>query len=60
MTGIVAGNFDVIHSGYVQMFNDMNKHVQEIYVLLHMDPSLDRPDEKFAGSKAYQENKNNI
>jgi glycerol-3-phosphate cytidylyltransferase-like family protein len=42
MTGIVAGNFDVTHPGYVQMFNDMNKHVQEIHVLLHIDPSLDR------------------
>ena len=44
MTGIVAGNFDVIHPGYVYMFNDMNKHVQEIHVLLHIDPSLDRPE----------------
>ena len=44
MTGIVAGNFDVIHPGYVYMFNDMNKHVQDIHVLLHIDPSLDRPE----------------
>jgi len=44
MTGIVAGNFDVIHPGYVHMFNDMNKHVQDIHVLLHIDPSLDRPE----------------
>ena len=44
MTEIVAGSFDVIHPGYVQMFNDMNKHVQEIHVLLHIDPSLDRPE----------------
>ena len=44
MTGIVAGNFDVIHPGYIKMFNEMNKHVQEIHVLLHIDPSLDRPE----------------
>ena len=44
MKGIVAGNFDVIHPGYVRMFNDMKKHVQEIHVLLHIDPSLDRPE----------------
>ena len=44
MTGIIAGNFDVIHPGYIKMFNDMNKHVQEIHVLLHIDPSLDRPE----------------
>ena len=43
MKGIIAGNFDVIHPGYVQMFNDMNKHVKEIHVLLHIDPSLERP-----------------
>ena len=46
MTGIIAGNFDVIHPGYIKVFNEMNKHVQEIHVLLHIDPSLDRP-EKF-------------
>ena len=44
MIGIIAGNFDVIHPGYVRMFNDMNKHVSEIYVLLHIDPSIDRPE----------------
>ena len=44
MTGIVAGNFDVIHPGYVQMFNEMKRHVDEIHVLLHVDPSLDRPE----------------
>ena len=44
MFGIIAGNFDVIHPGYVRMFNDMNKYVSEIYVLLHIDPSIDRPE----------------
>jgi glycerol-3-phosphate cytidylyltransferase len=44
MTGIIAGNFDVIHPGYVEMFNEMKKHVNEIHVLLHIDPSLDRPE----------------
>jgi glycerol-3-phosphate cytidylyltransferase len=44
MTGIVAGNFDVIHPGYVKMFNEMNKHVKKIHVLLHIDPSVDRPE----------------
>ena len=43
MTGIIAGNFDVIHPGYIIMFNDINKHVDQIHVLLHVDPSLDRP-----------------
>ena len=44
MKGIIAGNFDVIHPGYIKMFNDMKKHVNEIHVLLHNDPSLDRPE----------------
>ena len=43
MTGIIAGNFDVIHPGYIEMFNEMKKHVGEIHVLLHIDPSLNRP-----------------
>ena len=44
MTGIIAGNFDVIHPGYIEMFNEMKKHVNEIHVLLHIDPSLDRAE----------------
>ena len=44
MKGIIAGNFDVIHPGYIEMFNDMKKHASEIHVLLHTDPSLDRPE----------------
>ena len=44
MTGIIAGNFDVIHPGYILMFNEMKKYVNEIHVLLHIDPSLDRQE----------------
>ena len=44
MKGIIAGNFDVIHPGYIEMFNEMKKHVAEIHVLLHIDPSLNRPE----------------
>ena len=44
MKGIIAGNFDVIHPGYIEMFNDMKKHVSEIHALLHIDPSLNRPE----------------
>jgi glycerol-3-phosphate cytidylyltransferase len=42
MTGIIAGNFDVIHPGYIEMFNEMRKHVDEIHILLHINPSLNR------------------
>ena len=44
MTGIIAGNFDVIHPGYIKMFNEMKRHVDKIHVLLHIDPSLNRPE----------------
>ena len=44
MTGIIAGNFDVIHPGYIEMFNEMKNRVNEIHVLLHIDPSLNRPE----------------
>ena len=44
MTGIIAGNFDVIHPGYIEMFNEIKKHVNEIHVLLHIDPSSNRPE----------------
>jgi glycerol-3-phosphate cytidylyltransferase len=44
MTAIIAGNFDVIHPGYIEMFNEMKKHVNEIHVLLHIDSSLNRPE----------------
>ena len=44
MTGVIAGNFDVIHPGYIEMFNEMKKHVNKIHVLLHIDPSLNRVD----------------
>jgi glycerol-3-phosphate cytidylyltransferase len=44
MIGIIAGNFDIIHPGYIEMFNEMKKHVDEIHVLLDIDPSLNRPE----------------
>lgn len=41
--GIIAGNFDVIHPGYIEMFKEMNKHCTVLIVLLHTDPSIERP-----------------
>ena len=43
-TGIIAGNFDVIHPGYIEMFNECKEHCDSLVVLLHEDPSLDRPE----------------
>ena len=59
MTGIIAGNFDVIHPGYIEMFNEMKKHVNEIHVLLHIDPSLNRP-EKIKPLLSVTERKNTL
>ena len=41
--GIIAGNFDVIHPGYIDMFKEMNKNCTVLIVLLHSDPSIERP-----------------
>jgi glycerol-3-phosphate cytidylyltransferase len=44
--GIIAGNFDVIHPGYVAMFNEILDKCEEVYVLLHDDPTIERPEKK--------------
>ena len=41
--GIIAGNFDVIHPGYIDMFNEMDSLCDEVIVLLQTDPSIERP-----------------
>jgi glycerol-3-phosphate cytidylyltransferase len=42
--GVIAGNFDVIHPGYIKMFNECKKQCTWLIVLLHEDPSLERPE----------------
>lgn len=42
--GIIAGNFDVIHPGYIKMFNETVKYCDQLFVALHVDPSLERPE----------------
>ena len=42
--GIIAGNFDVIHPGYVRMFNDAKQNACDYFIVaLHEDPSIERP-----------------
>ncbi len=41
--GVIAGNFDVIHPGYIAMFKEMKKNCTCLIVLLHTDPSIERP-----------------
>jgi len=41
--GVIAGNFDVIHPGYIDMFKQMKNKCSCLIVLLHTDPSIERP-----------------
>ena len=43
-TGIIAGNFDVIHPGYIKMFKECKSYCKQLIVLLHIDPSIERPE----------------
>lgn len=42
--GVIAGNFDVIHPGYIAMFDECKKHCDKLIVCLHEDPSIERPE----------------
>jgi len=42
--GIIAGNFDVIHPGYVKLFKECRANCDMFIVLLHTDPSIERPE----------------
>ena len=44
--GVIAGAFDVIHPGYVDMFNIANLQCDNLTVLLHQDPSIERPEKQ--------------
>ena len=41
--GVIAGNFDVLHPGYIAMFKEMKEHCDCLIILLHTDPSIERP-----------------
>ena len=43
-TGVIAGNFDVIHPGYIHLFNECKELCTELIILLHEDPSIERPE----------------
>lgn len=42
--GVIAGNFDVIHPGYIAMFKECKANCDEFIILLHSDPSIERPE----------------
>ena len=42
--GVIAGNFDVMHPGYIKMFKEAASNCDCLIVLLHTDPSIERPN----------------
>ena len=40
--GVIAGAFDVIHPGYIYLFNECKKYCDHLLLLLHKDPSIER------------------
>ena len=42
IVGFTAGNFDLIHPGYIYTFEDARKHCDYFIVFLHADPSETR------------------
>ena len=42
--GVIAGNFDVMHPGYIAMFKEAAANCDCLVVLLHTDPSIERPE----------------
>tara|TARA_B100000242_G_scaffold243448_1_gene183699 strand:+ start:6068 stop:6478 length:411 start_codon:yes stop_codon:yes gene_type:complete len=41
--GVIAGNFDVIHPGYIKTFRECKKNCNHFTILLQTDPSIERP-----------------
>jgi glycerol-3-phosphate cytidylyltransferase len=42
--GVITGNFDIIHPGYIDMFEQAKMVCNHLTVLLHSDPSIERPN----------------
>ena len=42
--GVIAGNFDVIHPGYLYMFDECKRNCDFLLLFLHEDPSIERPE----------------
>ena len=42
--GVIAGAFDVIHPGYIYLFNECKQHCDHFLLLLHEDPSIERSE----------------
>ena len=40
----IAGNFDVIHPGYIKTFKECKENCDHFTILLHTDPTIERPN----------------
>lgn len=41
--GVIASSFDILHPGYIKMLNQAKEHCEHLFVLLHTDPTVERP-----------------
>ena len=44
--GLIAGCFDIMHPGYIRMFQDAKTVCDHLIIALQLDPSIDRPESK--------------
>ena len=42
--GIICGNFDVLHPGYLKMFEEIEDNCKKLFILLHDDPTIERTE----------------
>ena len=42
--GFIAGNFDIIHPGYIKTFKECKENCDHFTILLHTDPTIERPN----------------
>ena len=42
LLGFTAGNFDILHPGYIYTFEEAKRHCDIFYIFLHKDPSSTR------------------
>jgi glycerol-3-phosphate cytidylyltransferase len=42
--GFTAGNFDLLHPGYIYTFETAKENCDYFVVLLHSDPTIERPE----------------
>lgn len=54
--GFVAGNFDLIHPGYIKLFKFAKRFCDFLIVAIHKDPSIERP-KKFKPIHSLKERK---